>query len=267
MSAGDAGDITENERYEAELAMMQRECIRTAADIVRTNLAKEEKDVTELREWLGRMDDMNSDRMMIATYIHEGDFANAIAIAKTLPDKYGLQGDDLSEHLDYVEIIRLHERLHETGRTALQLSDSEMTVLVEIADNGSGTSRIMARSLLDENRGIPTFAPTQCPTIPAYGAETRGNSQEKNMMTAKELDIVISPNPATTVLEVKYALPEDEYEADLVMINSLGMKVMSAKLYGEEGTATLDLGHLPAGMYFYDISCGEHRMSGKMIKR
>ena len=148
-----SGDSMELVRYEAELSSLQREYLRAASDMVRIQLNKEERDVEELREWLVRMEDMSSDRMTIATYMEEGDFATALAIAKTLPDRYGLQGAALEEHEDYLEIIRLHEQLHETSRSALQLSDNEVSMLEEMAENGEGQSQIMARALLSENRG------------------------------------------------------------------------------------------------------------------
>ena len=258
-------DSTQKMQQEAQMSMLQRECLLVAGDIVRSNLNKEERDFDELREWIGKNNDICSDRMIIASYIQQKDFVNAIALAKTLPNTYKLQGEELDEFYDYLEIIRLYESLCETDRSTLQLSEQEIALLEDMAENGAGASKSMAEAILAENRGIPGAIIPLCPTIPNFILVIRG-TDETEMTSDTAFEVELSPNPATTNVEVSYTLPEGMTSATLVMTNTLGVNVMTAHLDGDNKT-TLSLEELPSGIYFYTIRCGENVKTGKLIKK
>ena len=259
-------DSTQKMQQEAQMSMLQRECLLVAGDIVRSNLNKEERDFDELREWIGKNNDICSDRMIIASYIQQKDFVNAIALAKTLPNTYKLQGEELDEFYDYLEIIRLYESLCETDRSTLQLSEQEIALLEDMAENGAGASKSMAEAILAENRGIPGAIIPLCPTIPNFILVIRG-TDETEMTSDTAFEVELSPNPATTNVEVSYTLPEGMTNATLVMTNTLGVNVKTVQLDGNNGKTTLSLEELPSGIYFYTIRCGENVKTGKLIKK
>ncbi len=239
---------------------------RVTGNLVRNSLNEEERDYDELREWLGKANDMNSDRMIVASYIQQGDFDNASSYAKTLVKKYALQGAELDEHLDYMEIISLHESLHETQRSVKQLTDYEKAMLEDMAENGVGGSQLMARSILDESRGTPTIIISSCPTIPTYGASVRGESEEITEPTSdKGLKVEVSPNPATSSVEISYVLPEKEKTATFVLTNTLGVNVLTTELEGNNGVATINLDNIPSGIYFYTVRSGDDVITGKLV--
>ena len=259
-------DSTQRIQQEAQMSMLQRECLLAAGDIVRSNLNKEERDFNELREWIGKSDDISSARMIIASYIQQKDFVNAIALAKKLPTIYDLQGEELNEFYDYLEIIRLHESLNETNRSTLQLTGYEIALLEDITENGTGASKAMAEAILAENRGFPTIVISSCPTIPNFASAVR-DSDEPELTSETVFEVELSPNPATTKVEVSYTLPENETNATLVMTNALGINVMTKQLDGTNGKMTLSLEDIPSGIYFYSIRCGENVKTGKLIKK
>ena len=206
-----ANGTTARTALESQMAKTEREYLLAAGDIIRSNLNSEESDNEELRLWLGNMNDMASDRLAVASYIQEGDFVNAIALAETLPNVYGLQGEDLEEHNDYMSLIRLYETLDETGRNTMQLTEEETELVEDIAENGSGASQSMAFSILAENNGTAVTRVT-CPTLPTIsGASKRGNvNMKQDMATALGMKVSMAPNPATSWTEVEFTLPIDE---------------------------------------------------------
>ena len=187
-------------------------------------------------------------------------------MAKTLPTTYDLQGEELNEFYDYLEIIRLHESLNETNRSTLQLTDYEMALLEDITENGTGASKAMAEAILAENRGFPTIVISSCPTIPNFASAVR-YFEEPELTSETVFEVELSPNPATTKVEVSYSLPENEINATLVMTNALGINVMTKQLDGANGKMTLSLEDIPSGIYFYSIRCGENVKTGKLIKK
>ena len=212
------------------------------------------------------MNDMASDRLAVASYIQEGDFVNAIALAETLPNVYGLQGEDLEEHNDYMSLIRLYATLDETGRKTMQLTEEETELVEDIAENGSGASQSMAFSILAENNGTAVTRVT-CPTLPTIsGASKRGIVNKKqDMATALGMKVSMAPNPATSWTEVEYTLPIDEGKASLVITNALGVNVLRTELNGNQGRTTLNLENIPSGVYTYFVRCGEFSQTGKLI--
>ena len=262
-----ANGSTARTALESQMAKSEREYILAAGDIVRSNLNSEESDNEELRLWLGNMNDMASDRLAIATYIQESDFENALALAETLPDVYGLQGIELEDHNDYISILRLYETLDESGRDIMQLTETETEMLEEIADNGSGSSQMMATAIIEQN-GVTTGTGYSCPTLPTANNSKRGTANLKSdIASAMGMKADFAPNPATAWTEIDYTLPLDEEKASLVITNALGVNVMTVELNGNHGRKTLYIEQLPAGVYTYFVKCGEYTITGKLMKK
>jgi hypothetical protein len=237
-----------------------------AGDIVRSNLNDSVANPTELRTWLGNMGDIASDRMIVASYLQEGDSLNAFTLASLLPELYGLQGDALSDHSDYMRLIALHQALSREHRTVFELTEAEATMVDSIAMLGTGTSKAMAEAMLMERSGeyIPI---SPCPSMPNAGGGNRGMGNVTNTSVNEALGFTanISPNPATTWTTVDYTLPANMSKATLAITNTLGVTVMSTELNGKQGQKVLDLRGLADGVYLYTIVCGEYVNTGKLV--
>ena len=262
-----ANGTTSRTALESQMAKTERDYLLAAGDIVRSNLNTEESDNEELREWLGNMNNMASDRLAIASYIQEGNFENALALAELLPNIYGLQGSALEEHSDYVAILRLYETLDESGRDILQLTETETAMIEEIADNGNGSSQMMASAIMEQN-GVTTGTRYSCPTLPSANNSKRGSSDIRTeMAAAMGMKASFAPNPASAWTEIDFTLPAEEKRATLVITNVLGVNVMTIELIGNHGRKTLFLENLPSGVYNYFIRCGEYVVTGKLMKK
>lgn len=237
-----------------------------AGDIVRSNLNESEADPAELREWLGKMNDITADRMVVSSYIHEGDSSSAFALAKTLPNKYGLYGDDLADHADYLRLMQLYQTLYRTNRTVYQLADSEKGMVDDIANNGTGISKSLAETLIEQITGNQRGDCIDS-ELPSPPNSNRGElSVQKTFVNNGEgFRITIIPNPASTWAVVDYKLPADKTEAVVEIYNSLGAKVMSVELVGSQGQRVLDFRHLAGGVYTYNLRNGEFVKTGKLV--
>lgn len=249
----------------SQMARYAHERCLAAGDIVRSDLNDTVIDLTELRLWLGNMKDLASDRLIVSTYIHEGDFTSAIALANTFPATYSLQSDDLSEHYEYMTLLDLYRTLYDSGRNIHELTEDEMKVVSDIAVNGHGTSKLMAGSIMTDipNRDVMSFI---CPDLPRVKDGRDMNAISDN--TADETDafaLGIVPNPATNWVTIDYVLPDKEFKATMTIINSLGVRVMSVVLDNCQGTKTINLSDVPAGVYGYTVKCGEYQKTGKLV--
>ena len=237
-----------------------------AGDIVRSSLSDSVTDMAELRTWLGNMGDIASDRMIVASYLQEGDSTNAFALANMLPELYGLHGEELDDHADYMRLIGLYQTLYRGGRTVFELTETELDMVENIATSGTGTSKAMADALLGEilEEHTRDYA---CPTMPGNNGGNRGmgSFSQASLNQAMGFTAGVSPNPASTWATVAYTLPAKATSATISLTNTLGISVATYDLAGNERQKVLDLRGLADGVYMYTIQCGEYIASGKLI--
>lgn len=248
----------------AQMAQYKHAYSLAAGDIVRSCLNDSVTDLVELRTWLGNMDDIASDRMIVASYLEEGDSTNAFALANMLPELYGLQGEALSDHSDYIRLIGLYQILNREHRTVFELTDTELATVNGIASSGNGTSQAMAEALLEEitEGQLRAYA---CPSVPEERGEGRGWVADASLNEALGFTVSVSPNPAATWATIAYTLPADAAKASLSLTNPLGITVATYNLSGNEVQKVLDLRSLASGVYTYTVSCGKHSQTGKLV--
>ena len=253
-----------------DLAAQITQCVHNrsfaAGDIVRSNLNESEADPEELRTWLGNAGDIASHRMAIASYAQEGDFDSALALAYLLPGLYGLKGEDLEDHSDYLRLLMLYMVLYDTGRTAAQMTEEEIALVTHIATCGRGASKSMARGLLDGTLYNRSFE-FDCPTLPTGQG---GNKGSYNNVESESFGYCISatPNPTRTQLNVSYVLPDMSTQASLQIANALGVNMMTVKLEGSVGKKTIDISDLNPGIYYLTITDDNgNTYSEKVVKQ
>ena len=248
----------------AQIAKYSHDYTLAAGDIVRSNLSDTMANPTELRNWLGNMNAIAADRMIISSYLHDGDSTSAFTLANMLPELYGLQGDDLNDHNDYMRLLNIFQDLISSQRTVYQMTDSEVATVRSITESGIGVSKSMAESLLDE---VTDDNDNGCITI----TEPEGNGTDRGMTLSTSLNdalgfsVSVAPNPATTWTTIDYTLPAKAPKAILTLTNAVGVNVLSKELEGVQNRKVLDLRGLAAGVYIYTIRCGQCVEKGKLV--
>lgn len=248
----------------AQIAKYSHDYTLAAGDIVRSNLSDTMANPTELRNWLGNMNDIASDRMIISSYLHDGDSTSAFTLANMLPELYGLQGDDLNDHNDYIRLLNIFQGLISSQRTVYQMTDSEVATVRSITESGIGVSKSMAESLLaevtdDNDNGCITI------TEPEGNGTDRGMTLSTSLNDALGFSVSVAPNPATTWTTIDYTLPAKAPKAILTITNAVGVNVLSKELEGVQNSKVLDLRGLAAGVYIYTIRCGQCVEKGKLV--
>lgn len=260
-----ANGATARTALEAQMAKYSHDFRLAAGDIVRSNLNDSVSNPVELRTWLAAMEDIAADRLAVASYMEVGNYTDAFTLANMLPDLYGLEGDALADHTDYMRLLSLYRTLGASGRTVFEMTDDEIETVEGIADEGLGNSKSMAEALLVgiDGRSVTSFCP-ELP-IPKRGNRNGNVNTEVLMNEAMGFTVSVSPSPATTWTKVDYTLPAGADKALLTLTSTLGVKVMDMELGGSQGSKVLDLRGLAAGVYAYSIRCGGHVETGKLV--
>lgn len=247
-----------------QMAEYRHEYTEAVYDIIRSILNDSIVNYTALRGWLGNLEDINADHAIIATYMEEGDSISAFTLAGLLPQLYELDGDELTDHFNYVQLLTLYQNLKQSERSVFEMTETEMMLVEDIANNGYGVSKSMAEAILDV---LGEYSYTDCPvlstTIGSRGTypSQEGQIRGKNM----ELKVNLSPNPAANWISVEYKLPDGYSEASFVITNALGIKKASICLEGDQGCKVIDLTNMASGIYSCILRCGSFVKTEKLV--
>lgn len=83
-----------------------------------------------------------------------------------------------------------------------------------------------------------------------------------SMPPPSELQLQVTPNPATDYLHLSYQLPIGVEQPQLVLYNTAGQVVLQETV-STAGAATIVIADLPAGVYVYALTDAQYRLLGK----
>jgi len=98
---------------------------------------------------------------------------------------------------------------------------------------------------------LPKDAPAATRVIPAIPQEA-----------ATLHPLTAYPNPANTLLHVRYNLPSSEHVVEIRAYDILGRVVLHQPLSGLQGETEVDVQHWPTGLYHFMLVAGE-RVQGQ----
>ena len=122
---------------------------RAAYDIVRSLLNDSVTDNNELRNWLDNISGKRADEQIIALYMSEGNFTDALSLAAMMPSLYNYTGIELTEHDYCTDMLNLQINLAQQGRTIYDLDRTEVVKSSIYCENSAGTAGAQAKGILE----------------------------------------------------------------------------------------------------------------------
>ncbi|MDD3132741.1 MAG: T9SS type A sorting domain-containing protein, partial [Bacteroidales bacterium] len=248
---------------EQEMAHYNQMKTRAAYDIIRSNLNDSVTNITELRNWLDNVGGKRADEQIIASYVSEGNFTDATDLANMMPSLYEFSGYELTEHNYYMDMLNLQIQLLQEGRNVYELDSNEVSNLVTIAENSTGTAGAQAKGIL-EFAYVHHFC--NCLNVSDSARfKSSGTINPEDYAKAYGVEIITEPNPASEWVSFNYTLPYDKSEGIIKIVDTKGTFVTSFKVTGLKGQKVWDTRKIKSGVYFYTLSVGEFTHSGKII--
>lgn len=246
---------------EMEMAKYAHDRSRAAGDMIRSILNEEELDIAQLRMWLTNLGGIDAERQIISTYVHQGDYNFALALAETLPLTYQLKGEELLDHNQFVSLLQMQQALSTSGRFIEQLTPVEQELLTEIAKTETSVSA-MAKSILESFYGA-NFE--RCKAIDGTASYKSQPVNPNQLAKAYGLNITVKPNPAKDWAAFDYTLPEGTESATLEIADANGKQFEMIALKGNPGQKLVDTRTWPAGHYVFTLKVAGFSQSGKLI--
>jgi hypothetical protein len=248
---------------EQQMAGYNQAKTRAAHDIVRSILNDSVTDYNELRNWLDNIGGKRADEQIIAIYMQEANYIDALALANTMPAFYNYAEHELIEHNYYLEMLNLQIGLAQNGRSIFDLDATEVSNLVSIAENSQGTAEAQAKGILEFAYGYD-----YCNCLNATdstGYKSSGIINPKDLAQVYGLDVNTKPNPAKDWVAFNYTLPTNESEGVIKIVDAKGTLANTIVISGKQGQKIWDIRNIKPGVYFYTLNVAEFTKSGKII--
>ena len=151
--------------------------------------------------------------------------------------------------------------LKQQGRTIFDLDSTEISNLVLIAENSTGTAGAQAKGILEYAYGYH-----YCKCLPDNTLGLKNSTLEtisvENDFVA---DISIEPNPSVTWAAFNYTLPSDKSKGVIEITDISGKLIDKFTIKGKQGQKIWDTGNVLNGVYFYTLNTEGYIKSGKII--
>ncbi|MFM9951677.1 MAG: T9SS type A sorting domain-containing protein, partial [Saprospiraceae bacterium] len=197
-----------------------------------------------IRKWTAAFDRAAAELHIALSYFDEQNYTAADAVLQLIPQRYSLTTRETAEVNALRDMVALLD-----DKNLSDLDATTIATLVPIAaDDVLGLATTWARSIL-----IPYgywYRPTY--RLPD-GIGERSNSQEQIPPTAKQKSVVIYPNPAGNQLDIRLSAPELG-QIQVKVFSSLGRLLDHQQTEAGAFTISLDVAHLPSGVYIVQVS-------------
>lgn len=244
--------------------MARYEQIRTLAanDMIRSIINDSVTDLVQLRNWLDNKGGIESDKQIVATYAEEGNFEAAFTLANILPTLYNLQGEELQEHANYIQLLDLEFNLMSQNRHIVALDSTELAVLNTFADSSKQASGAASKGILETYYGNHYC---NCPEIVSEASYKNTYVDPNSINKIYGLEINAKPNPAKDWAAFDYTLPENATNASLIITDELGKTIETFILLGQQGQQLWDTRSIGVGNYIYTLKVDGYNASGKIV--
>ncbi|MBP7316251.1 MAG: T9SS type A sorting domain-containing protein [Chitinophagaceae bacterium] len=244
-----------------QLAYYNHLMTRSANDILRSLLNDTITDLSQLRTWYENLGGLHSGEQIVATYMQEGNYTQALTIAEAFPNTYQLTEDELIEHDYYMDMLNLEISLAQQNQTIFDLDSTELAQVSFVASNSKSTAGSFARGILQYVFNQPSG---QCLDLGSSGYKHSVAVDPERLSQARGMSAEFRPNPANTYVVLYYTLPLTETQGVLTITNAQGQQIESFILKGNEGQKLINIRHLKSGIYFYTLTSGNFLRSGKI---
>ena len=246
-----------------QMTIYHHEYVNAAQDIIRSLQHDSITDFVQLRYWLDNIGGYEMDKQIISTYMKEGDYTSAQSLLDILPSIYELNGDQLLAYNDYHTMVEMQIQLAQQQRNIHQLTSTELATVTNLADNGMGSAKYSARSILEYAYDVHYF---DRPSLPEnIGLKTVKPLDQEEWAKALGLELSIDPNPASQWAEFTWQLPPAETTGLITITDISGKTISTINISGNQGKRVWDPRDVNSGVYICTLSVGKLVSSTKLI--
>ncbi|MDD2636732.1 MAG: S8 family serine peptidase [Bacteroidales bacterium] len=253
-------DLAEEELVE-ELSVLSQEMAEISNDNISTILEDSVVFVRQdLEDWLNTVHTPISKYNLCLSYCEQSDFILANTIYDSIPLLLELDSLQLIEYSYFGEYLDLYQTVYADSRTWAELSENEMSVLLNLVDIGSAYTSSLSNSILcffyaicaEHEYALEDINDTVPPIIQS---KSIGAPNVDSDLMANDFELSVYPNPANYELSINI----DVEQFNVKLTNTLGSVVVDT-----DNVRSIDLSQLPQGTYVVSVQVGEITKQNKI---
>lgn len=235
---------------------------RAAHDMIRSIQNDTVTNLPALRNWLDNLGGIRADQQIVTTYLTEGNYTDAIALAGMMPALYDLDGYNLDEHNYYLELLNFKIGLYQLGRSLGDLTPAELAQLNTIAQNSPGVAGAEARGILESGYG---YSFCDCINVEDNQGYKSTMIDPSFLSKAYGLKVTVDPNPAKNWTAFSYTIPDFESKGTIKIVDVTGKVIQVVEVEGHMGQYIWDTRGIPSGVYMYTFTVNGMVSSDKIV--
>lgn len=232
----------------------------TIKTLVNTMLLDTITDNAYIRYWLAKKEDIESAKLIAASYFSENQPDSAFAILNEIPYSYPMDNKELADFENLVNLTNMLQQIKSQNIPFDSIDSTQYQYLTELSANG-GEAGAMARSFLEY-----AFGQRDCHCVADTGSVPLKKSARLKMpRTTQTNTLIANPNPATQWVEFEYVLGGNAVNGTIQITDEAGIKIRTLSVAGNKGKVTLDLRGIAPGIYFANLIANGSTATLKLI--
>lgn len=200
---------------------------------------------------------------IIATFMQEDNFTDALAVANMMPQLYGYDNEALIKHNYYMDMLNLQINLAQQNRSIYELDSTEVINLVAIAENSKGIAGSQAKGILEFAYG---YEYCNCLNLAdTTGYKSSGKISPNDISEMYGFNVSAKPNPASEWIGFNFTLPYNQSEGIIKITDVSGKLITTLNITGNRGQKVWDTREIKQGIYFYTLMVDGISKTGKIV--
>jgi Secretion system C-terminal sorting domain len=235
---------------EAEIHVQSQKREAASRQIIKDLLSESPVNVTELRNWYEKNNNLEDQYALAESYIQEPQSNRSEAKLKSLTATLAYSDLHTREHNDYIELYGIKSNILKNGRKWEQINAAETKSIRRIATNTKGLAAVQAQNIL-------CLVFKECPTVDIPLVSSAVQTQQfvvpsnNSMVTPTPNSFSAYPNPANSNFTVAYDFKESLENAEILITDAVvGKAIVQQKLNQEKGLYTWNVANVAQGIYY-----------------
>lgn len=247
--------ITERGEMEYLLTSLKAEKDQYAKELVQLLLLEDRSTATnqEIQEWLEATESIAAAYSKVDLAFETGISTEGLETLAKVPISFTLNEAEAAELADLSTLYQLFYDLPSDSRNEAYFTETEYDLVDELANSGHGKAKAKARNIMQFF--YDKIYPLDLPEQANLNEAPAGNNVENAVTVVsfkEELSLVtVSPNPASTTINIRYASPSlYGNTGEISIVNFYGQDFYQGKIKAQEQNISLNVEAWPSGMYY-----------------
>jgi len=249
------GNITERGEMEFLLTSLKGEKDQYTNELVRLMLDEERTTEAnlEIETWLQTTESLAATYAKVDLLFETGASIEGRELLSKIPLLFILNPEETLEYQDLSTLYELLYQLPANARNEAYFIEAEYHTVDALAMAGHGKAKMKARNIMQffYDKIYPLELPEQANLNEALVQNDFSEIQNNQESNEKLSLVTVSPNPASTNVNIRYASPSlYGNKGEILVINFYGQTFFQERIDAQEKDISLDIEEWPSGMYY-----------------